>query len=114
MISLMIVAPTATAAAPAPGIVESFLIPMALMFVVFYFLLIRPQQQQRKKHTEMISNIKRGDTVVTAGGIVAKVVKASDGDEVMVEIADGVQASVIRATITHVRSRTEPAEKAKA
>lgn len=103
---------TAAAAAPTggPGGLIDILMPMALMFVVFYFLLIRPQQQARKKHEEMVTNIKRGDTVVTAGGIVAKVVRAPEGDEVMVEIADGVQASVVRATISNVRSRTEPAE----
>ncbi|RFB04088.1 preprotein translocase subunit YajC [Parvularcula marina] len=100
-----------TAAAQPPGMGLDFFIMMGLMFVVFYFLLIRPQNQARKRHQEMISNIKRGDTVVTAGGIVAKVVKASEGEEVMVEIADGVQASVVKATITNVRSRTEPAEK---
>lgn len=99
------------AAAQPPGILQSFIIPMALMFVVFYFLLIRPQQNARKKHQELINNIKRGDTVITAGGIVAKVTKAGDGDEVTVEIADGVQASIVKATITNVRSRTQPEEK---
>lgn len=102
-------AQTAPAVAPgapqAPGIVESFVIPMALMFVVFYFLLIRPQQNARKKHMAMINAIKKGDTVVTAGGFVAKVVKAADGPEVVVEIADGVQATVVRATITEVRGK---------
>jgi preprotein translocase subunit YajC len=99
------------AAPQAPGIFESFIIPMALMFVVFYFLLIRPQQNARKKHQEMINNVKRGDTVVLAGGIVGKVTRASDGPEVQVEIAEGVQATVVKATISDVRSRTEPAEK---
>lgn len=104
-------AQTAAAAPQAPGIVESFLIPMALMFVVFYFLLIRPQQQQRKKHMEMISGLKRGDQVVTAGGFLGKVTKSSDAPEITVEIADGVQVQVLKATITEVRSRTEPAAK---
>lgn len=100
----------ATVAAQPPGLLQTIL-PFVLMFVVFYFLLIRPQQQARKRHEELVTNIKRGDTVVTAGGIVAKVVKAPEGDEITVEIADGVQASIIRSTISNVRSRTEPEEK---
>lgn len=110
MFATVLAAAPAAGAAQAPGPLMTFL-PFILMFVVFYFLLIRPQQQARKKHAEMISNIKRGDTVVTAGGIVAKVTKAGDGEEVTVEIADGVQASVVKSTITNVRSRTQPEEK---
>ncbi|MEM9421615.1 MAG: preprotein translocase subunit YajC [Pseudomonadota bacterium] len=102
----------AAGASPAGGIVD-LLIPMALMFVVFYFLLIRPQQNAQKKHREMIAAVKRGDTVVTAGGLVGKVVKASDDPEVMVEIADGVQVKVMKATLTDVPSRTQPEEKKK-
>ena len=81
------------------------LIPFLLMGLVFYFLLIRPQQQQRKRHMEMVSSIKRGDQVVTAGGLLGKVVRAGDGPEVTVEIADGVQVTVVRATLTDVRGR---------
>lgn len=84
------------------------LIPFILMAVVFYFLLIRPQQQARKRHQEMVSAIKRGDTVVTAGGLVGKVVKAPDGEEATVEIADGVQVTVVKSTLSDVRSRTKP------
>lgn len=98
-------------AAPGPGI--DFLIPMVLMFVVFYFLLIRPQQQARKKHQAMVAAVKRGDTVVTAGGIVGKVTKVSDGPNVTVQIADGVNIEVVKATLTDVPSRTEPQPEAK-
>ena len=112
--SLLSILPTsgalAQAGAPAGGILD-LLIPMALMFIVFYFLLIRPQQNAQKKHREMIAAIKRGDTVVTAGGLVGKVVKASDDPEVMVEISDGVQVKVMKATISDVPSRTQPDEK---
>ncbi len=102
----------AQAPAPAPtGSIVDMLIPLVLMFVVFYFLLIRPQQQMRKKHQAMIDAVKRGDTVVTAGGIVGKVTKVSEGSEITVEIANGVAVDVVKTTLTDVRSRTEPAEK---
>ena len=92
------------AAVAGPSPIAS-LIPFLLMGLVFYFLLIRPQQQQRKRHLEMVSSIKRGDQVVTAGGLLGKVVRAGDGPEVTVEIAEGVQVTVVRATITDVRGR---------
>ena len=81
------------------------IIPFLLMGLVFYFLLIRPQMQQRKRHMAMVDGIKRGDQVVTAGGLLGKVVRAGVGPEVTVEIADGVQVTVVRATITDVRGR---------
>ena len=87
---------------PGPSLLTN-LIPFLLMGVVFYFLLIRPQQQQRKKHLEMVQAVKRGDTVLTAGGILGKVVRAPDGDECTVEIAEGVQVSVVKQTLTDVR-----------
>lgn len=101
------------AASPQGGIVD-LLIPMGLMFVVFYFLLIRPQQKARKQHAEMIGGIKRGDTVVTAGGFVGKIAKATQAEdtEVLVEIADGVQVSVIKSTLTDVKGRTKPSDAA--
>ena len=106
-------AATQTAGAPPPG--PSFvtsLIPFLLMGLVFYFLLIRPQQQQRKKHLEMVSGVKRGDTVLTAGGILGKVVKAPEGDECTVEIAEGVQVSVVKQTLTDVRPKGQMAKPA--
>lgn len=80
----------------------------ALIFVIFYFLLIRPQMTARKKHQEMVSNVRRGDVVVTAGGIVGKVTKVLEGEEVMVELADNVTVKVIKATLTDVRTKTQP------
>jgi preprotein translocase subunit YajC len=85
------------------------LLPLVLIFVVFYFLLIRPQQKKMKLHKEMLSAIRRGDRVVTGGGILATVTKVVDDNEVMVEIADGVRVRVQRSTIAGVVSRTEPA-----
>ncbi len=85
------------------------LAPLVFIFVIFYFLLIRPQMTARKKHMEMVSNVRRGDTVVTAGGIIGKVTKVLEGDEVMVELADNVQVRIVKTTLSDVRNKTEPA-----
>jgi preprotein translocase subunit YajC len=82
--------------------------PLVLIFVVFYFLLIRPQQQRLKQHREMIGNLRRGDVVVTGGGFIGKITRVSD-DEATVEIAENVRVKVLKATITEVRAKTEPA-----
>lgn len=104
------------AAAATGGGASAFLIqiaPFILIFVVFYFLLIRPQQQRVKKHREMVENLRRGDEVVTAGGLVGKVTRIAE-TEVTVELAEGVRVKVIKHTISEVRARTEPAKGAKA
>lgn len=84
------------------------LLPLVLIFVVFYFLLIRPQQKKAKQHREMLGAIRRGDRVVTGGGIVGTVTKVVDDNEVMVEITDGVKVRVQRALIASVLAKTEP------
>ena len=84
-------------------------IPFILIFVIFYFFLIRPQMQARKKHMEMVSNVRRGDVVVTQGGIIGKVTKVLEGDELMVEIADNVNVKVVKNTLADVRSKPQPA-----
>ncbi len=101
----------AFAQAAEPSAPNAFLqlAPLIFVFVIFYFLLIRPQQQARKKHVEMVSNVRRGDVVVTAGGIVGKVTKVLEGDEIMVELADNVTVKVIKQTLTDVRSKSQPA-----
>ncbi len=79
------------------------LLPLILIFVVFYFLLIRPQQKKMKEHREMLTQIKRNDRVVTAGGIVATITKVKDGsDELEAEIAPNVRVTIVRGTITSV------------
>jgi len=88
------------------------LVPILLMFVIFYFLLLRPQQQKMKTHREMVANIRRGDTVVTAGGIVGKVTKVLDDRELEVEIAPNTRVRVIRGTVTEVRTKGEPVKEA--
>ncbi|HWB46958.1 MAG TPA: preprotein translocase subunit YajC [Hyphomicrobiaceae bacterium] len=84
------------------------LVPILLMFVIFYFLLIRPQQQRAKAHREMVSNLRRGDMVVTSGGIIGKVTKVRDDNEIEVEIADNTRVRVIKSTVAEVRVRGEP------
>ena len=85
------------------------LFPIVLIFIVFYFLLIRPQQRKMKQHREMLSLVKRGDKVLTGGGIIGTVTRVKDDDELVVEIAEGVKINVLRGTLSDVLSRTEPA-----
>ena len=96
-----------TGAAPGGDFITTML-PLVLIFVVFYFLLIRPQQKRMKEQKAKIGAIRAGDRVVTAGGILGKVVKI-DGEELVIEIADNVRVRVVRGTVTDVVSRTEPA-----
>lgn len=84
------------------------LMPILLMFVIFYLLLLRPQQQRAKAHREMVANIRRGDMVVTSGGIIGKVTKVKDDGEIEVEIADNTRVRVIRSTVAEVRVKGEP------
>ncbi|MBM3556383.1 MAG: preprotein translocase subunit YajC [Alphaproteobacteria bacterium] len=93
--------------APGGGFDFASLLPLLLIFVLFYFLLIRPQQKKMKQHKDMIAAVKRGDSVVTGGGIRGKVVKVAE-DEALVEIAENVRVRVIKATITDVTSKAEP------
>ncbi len=92
---------------PTTGLIMQ-IAPLILIFVVFYFLLIRPQQQARKRHMEMIAALKKNDIVVTSGGMIGKVKGVAD-DEVRVELAPNVEVRVLRHTIVEVRSKTEPA-----
>ena len=88
------------------------MLPLVLIFVVFYFLLIRPQQQKMKAHRAMVSAVKRGDKVLTAGGIYGSVVKVEDTDDVaVVEIAKDVRVRVARSTISDVMNKTAAAPK---
>jgi preprotein translocase subunit YajC len=90
--------------------------PLVAIFAIFYFLMIRPQQQRMKQHRDMVANIGRGDTVITAGGLVAKVSKPvkPEDTEVTVEISEGVLAQIVRSTISEVRPKNAPANSNKA
>jgi preprotein translocase subunit YajC len=83
-------------------------IPLILIFVIFYFLLIRPQQKKVADHKLMISKLSRGDVVVTAGGLIAKVSKIIDDEKVEVEIAPNINVTIIKSTVTQIISKTEP------
>ena len=86
-------------------------VPLILIFAIMYFLLIRPQQKKAKEHQAMVAALRRGDQVITQGGLIGKVtkVKEDDANEVEVEIAENVKVRVVRNTITQVLSKTEPA-----
>lgn len=92
---------------PTMAIIAQFL-PIVLIVIIFYFLLIRPQQRRMKAHQAMIQGLKRGDVVVTSGGMIGKVKSVAD-DEVRVELAPNVEVRVVRHTISEVRAKTEPA-----
>jgi preprotein translocase subunit YajC len=102
----------AQAAGAAPGGLDSQIMsfaPLVLIFVVFYFLLIRPQQKRMKQHKEMLGGIRRGDRVVTNGGIIGTVNKIVNNDELILEIADGVRVRAMRSMVANVVAKTEPA-----
>ena len=83
-------------------------LPLVLIFVVFYFLLIRPQQKKQKEHRGMLDNLRRGDRVVTGGGIIGTVNKVVGAEEVEVDIASGTRVRVVRSTITNVLAKPDP------
>jgi len=105
----MFITPAYAQAAGGTANLFSSLIPFILIFGIMWLLLIRPQQKKAKDHRNMIDALRRGDQIITAGGVIGKVVKVKEDGEVDVEIADGVKIRVVRATITNVLSKTEPA-----
>ena len=86
------------------------LVPLILIFGIMYFLLIRPQQKKAKEHQAMVNSLRRGDQVVTQGGLIGKVSKVKDDNEIEVEVSDGVKVRVVQSTIAQVLSKTEPAK----
>ncbi len=84
------------------------LVPFVLIFIIMWFLIIRPQQKRVKSHREMIKNVRRGDTIVTSGGIIAKVSKVVDDTEIEAEIADGVRVRILKGMVSDVRTKGEP------
>ena len=84
-------------------------LPLILIFVVFYFLLIRPQQRKAKDHRTMLDALRRGDRIVTGGGIIGTVSRVDSAEEVTVDIAEGVRVRVLRSTITSVLAKPDPA-----
>src|SRR6476469_5778146 len=108
----MLITP-ALAQAAAVGDTNSMLmslLPFALIFVIMYFLILRPQQKKVKDHAELVKNIRRGDTVVTSGGLVGKVTKVVDDDQIEFEISGGVRVRQMRQMTPGVRAKCEPAK----
>ena len=99
----------APAAAP-PGAVDMImqLVPFAIIFVIAYFLVIRPQSKRRKQQSDLLKNVRRGDNVVTSGGLIGKITRVVDDAEIEPEIAPSVRVRVARAMISEVRSKGEP------
>lgn len=108
----MFVTPAFAQGAPggAPGSADFLiqLLPFVLIFVIMWFLILRPQQKRAKAHQEMVKNVRRGDTIVTSGGIIAKIVKVVDDSEVQIELAENVKARLSRGSIAEVRAKGEP------
>jgi preprotein translocase subunit YajC len=86
------------------------LLPFVLIFVIMYFLILRPQQKRSREHQDLVKNLRRGDTVITSGGLVGKVTKVVDDDQIEVEVADGVRVRQVRSMISGVRAKGEPAK----
>ena len=84
------------------------LLPFILIFVIMYFLILRPQQKRQKQHADMVKNVRRGDTVVTSGGLVGKVTKVIDDEQVEVEVAEDVRVRQMRSMLADVRAKGEP------
>ena len=98
--------------APGGGLLDGgfmSILPLVLIFVVFYFLLIRPQQKKVKEHRAMVAALRRGDRVVTSGGLVGQVTKVLSDTELQIEIAEGVRVRVVRTAVNEVLSKTAPA-----
>src|SRR5262249_145140 len=111
-ITRMLITP-AYAQAAAGGDANSMLMSLlafALIFVIMYFLILRPQQKKMRDHQDLVKNIRRGDTVVTSGGLVGKVTKVVDDDQIEFEISDGVRVRQMRQMISGVRAKGEPAK----
>jgi preprotein translocase subunit YajC len=84
------------------------LLPFVLIFVIMYFLILRPQQKRVKSHSEMVKNVRKGDTVITSGGLIGRVTKVVDDDQVEIEVADGVRVRQMRSMVSDVRAKGEP------
>lgn len=105
----MLISPAFAQGSPLAG--DSMLVsllPFVLIFVIMYFLILRPQQKRVKQHQEMVKNLRRGDTVVTSGGLIGKVTKVVDEEKIEVEIGEGVRVQQARQMIAEVRAKGEP------
>ena len=106
----MFITPAFAQGAPGAGSADMLyqMAPFILIFVIMYFLILRPQQKRVKTHQEMVKNVRRGDTVVTNGGLVGKVTKVIDEEQIEIEIADDVRIRQMRSMLSDVRAKGEP------
>lgn len=106
----MFITPAFAQAAPGGGATDVIfqMAPFILIFVIMYFLILRPQQKRVKEHQAMVKTLRKGDTVVTSGGLVGKVTKVIDDNEVEMQIADNIRVRQMRGMIQEVRSKGEP------
>lgn len=109
--SLSFTAPAFAQEAGGGDLLSALALPL-LLLLIFYFLLIRPQQRRQKQHRQMVDGVKRGDTVVSSGGLIGKVTKVTE-NELHVEIADNVKVKILRGMVADVRSKGEPVEEKK-
>lgn len=93
------------AGTPQDGGIIGFLLPMFLILLVFYFFVFRPQNKRMREHADMVNNLKRGDRVVTGGGLIGKVYKLTGDDEVIIDLAEGVRVHAVRSTILTLREK---------
>ena len=84
------------------------LLPFVAIFAIMYFLILRPQQKRVKAHQELVKNVRRGDTVVTSGGLIGKVTKVIDDEQIEVELAEGIRVRQIKSMVSDVRAKGEP------
>ena len=104
----MLISPAYAQAAGGGSDMLVSLLPFVLIFVIMYFLILRPQQRRVKQHQELVKNVRRGDTIVTSGGLVGKVTKVIDDDKIEIELTDGVRAIQMRQMVSDVRAKGEP------
>jgi len=104
-IPLLFQAPVGAAPPPGGGLIEMLILPVG-MIVIFYFLLIRPQNNRMKKHREMIANMKKGDTVITQGGVIGRVFKLAD-DEVTIDTGEGGKLRIVRSMIMDIKRKND-------
>ena len=104
----MFVTPAYAQSSPFGGDAFGMLVPFVLIIVMMYFLILRPQQKRMREHADLVKNLRRGDTVITSGGLMGKVTKVVDDEQIEVEIADGVRVRQVRSMVTGVRAKGEP------
>ena len=106
----MLISPAYAQSTAVGGSLFELLFPLVMVFAIIYFMILRPQQKRQREHVSMVEALRRGDTVITQGGLVGKVAKVTD-DEIEIDIAENTRVSVIKTMIISVRAKGEPAKK---